>query len=138
MLDVAWSLFEVRMLRDPTADPNLAWTAITGRYLHIAAHPEESWWAIRSQLVTDPGYMINYGLGALMTAEIRAKTVESIGSFDAGNPLWFAWISAQLLRFGAERDVTDLMHQFLGHDVSPTPLISEISSIAGSDGKPRK
>jgi len=138
MLDVAWSLFEVRMLRDPAADPNRLWSDICRRYLNIVPHPEIAWWAIRSQLVSDPGYMINYGLGALMTAEIRAKTESSIGSFDAGNPRWFEWTSEHLLRFGAQVEVTGLMRQFLGHPVSPSALIADIRSIDGSDGKPRR
>jgi len=29
MLDVAWALFELRMLRGPTQDPNVVWTEIT-------------------------------------------------------------------------------------------------------------
>ncbi|MGP0086207.1 MAG: hypothetical protein ACLP0B_21700, partial [Steroidobacteraceae bacterium] len=57
MLDVAWGLFELRMLRDPSADPNAVWTDITTRYLNIVPHPELSWWAMRVQLVRWPGYM---------------------------------------------------------------------------------
>ena len=74
MLDVAWGLFELRMLRDPSADPNAVWTDITARYLNIVPHPEISWWAMRVQLVRWPGYMINYGLGAVLTADIRQRT----------------------------------------------------------------
>jgi len=40
MLDVAWALFDLRMLRDPDADPNLVWTDITHRYLGVKRHPE--------------------------------------------------------------------------------------------------
>ncbi len=132
MLDVAWSLFELRMLRAPATDPNVLWTEITQRYLGIAPHPELSWWAVRSQLVTDPGYMINYGLGALMTAEIRAKTAAAIGPFDVGNPRWYSWTSANLLRFGAEVEVTELMRRFLGHAVTPAALRKDIASIGES------
>jgi hypothetical protein len=32
MLDVAWSLFECRMLRNPAADPNAVWTEIIRRF----------------------------------------------------------------------------------------------------------
>ena len=88
--------------------------------------------------MTDPGYMINYGLGALMTAEIRAKTRDSIGGFDAGNARWFEWTSEHLLRFGAELDIADLMRQFLGHPVSPKPLVEDIGSLSRSDGRPRR
>ncbi len=104
MLDVAWSLFEMRMLRDPGADPNAVWTDITSRYLRIVPHPELPWWAMRVQLASDPGYMVNYGLGAVLTAEMRARTSEAIGPFDAGNPAWYGWLSERLLRFGSERD----------------------------------
>lgn len=130
MLDVAWSLFELRLLRAPTTDPNLLWTEITHRYLGITPHPELAWWAMRSQLVTDPGYMINYGLGALITAEIRAKTAVAIGRFDAGNPRWYDWTSQNLLRFGADPSVTDLLRAFLGHPVTPAALTADIGSIA--------
>jgi len=71
MLDVAWALFEARMLRNPALDPNAVWTQITHRYLHIVPHPELSWWAVRGQLVHLPGYMVNYGLGAVLTADLR-------------------------------------------------------------------
>src|SRR5262249_623065 len=62
MLDVAWALFDLRMLRNPDADPNVVWTEITGRYLHVRAHADLGWWAVRVQLVSEPGYMVNYGL----------------------------------------------------------------------------
>jgi hypothetical protein len=101
MLDVAWSLFEVRMLVDPSGDPNAVWTDITSRYLNIIPHPELSWWALRVQLVRWPGYMINYGLGAMLTADIRQRIRDAIGPFDTGNLHWYPWISAHLLRFGS-------------------------------------
>ena len=129
MLDVAWSLFELRLLRAPATDPNRLWTEITQHYLGIVPHPELSWWAMRSQLVTDPGYMINYGLGALITAEIRAKTADAIGPIDAGNPRWYPWISANLLRFGGDPDITALLRRFLGHAVTPAALTDDIASI---------
>jgi hypothetical protein len=132
MLDVAWSLFELRMLREPATDPNLLWTDITHRYLGIVPHPELSWWAMRSQLVTDPGYMINYGLGALITAEVRAKTTAAIGSIDAGNARWYPWISANLLRFGGDPDTPKLLRRFLGHAVTPAALTADIASIGAA------
>mgnify|MGYP002682212621 CR=1 FL=1 len=79
ILDVTWSLFELRLLRDPSSDPNLVWTEITSHFLHIEPHPEMPWWAMRVQLGGSPGYMVNYGLGAVLTAEIRKRTAEAIG-----------------------------------------------------------
>ena len=126
MLDVAWALFEMRMLRDPRADPNAVWTDITSRYLRIVPHPELPWWALRVQLVSDPGYMVNYGLGAVLTAEMRSRTVEAIGPFDAGNREWYGWLSERLLRFGSERDTESLMTGLLGRAVSPDALLRQI------------
>ncbi|MBL8960185.1 MAG: hypothetical protein JNJ98_10050, partial [Gemmatimonadetes bacterium] len=79
MMDVAWALFELRMHADPMRDPNQEWTAITQRYLHIAPHPEWSWWAMRGQLIESPGYMMNYALGAMVAADVRARLREVVG-----------------------------------------------------------
>jgi len=129
MLDVAWSLFELRMLRAPESDPNQVWTDITREYLHIKPHPELSWWAVRVQLVSRPGYMVNYGLGAVLTAEMRKATAKAIGSFDTGNPQWYAWTSERLLRFGSEKSAKKLMDDLLGRPLSPNALLAEIKRI---------
>jgi hypothetical protein len=129
MLDVAWSLFEIRMLRDPASDPNAVWTDITSQYLHIVPHPEVPWWAVRVQLVSRPGYMVNYGLGAVLTAEIRKRTSEAIGVFDAGNVRWYVWSSEQMLRYGSERSAKALMQSLLGRPPSPEAVLSQIRRI---------
>jgi hypothetical protein len=129
MLDVAWSLFEIRMLRDPASDPNAVWTDITSQYLHIVPHPEVPWWAVRVQLVSRPGYMVNYGLGAVLTAEIRKRTSEAIGEFDAGNARWYVWSSEQMLRYGSERSAKALMQSLLGRPPSPEAVLSQIRRI---------
>ena len=129
MLDVAWGLFELRMLRDPDADPNVVWTDITSRYLHVLPHPELPWWALRVQLVDMPGYMINYGLGAVLTADLRRRTREAIGPFDAGNPRWYAWTTQALLRHGASIATPELLRTFLGRPVSPDALLAELARL---------
>ncbi len=129
MLDVAWSLYELRMLHDPAQDPNALWTDITREYLRIKPHPEAAWWAVRVQLVSRPGYMINYGLGSVLTAEMRRATAEAIGSFDAGNPKWHAWTADQLLRYGSEKTAKQLMDEMLGRPLSPAALLAEIHRI---------
>jgi hypothetical protein len=126
MLDVAWALFELRMLRDPAADPNAVWTDITSRYLRVVPHPEIPWWAVRVQLVGTPGYMVNYGLGAVLTAEMRARTIEAVGPFDAGNGAWYGWLGDRLLEFGSERDTRSLMQALLGRPVSPEALLRQV------------
>ena len=134
MLDVAWALFECRMLRTPAADPNAVWTDIANRYLHIVRHPEISWWAIRGQLVQMPGYMVNYGLGSVLTADIRQHTREALGPFETGNPRWYSWTSERLLRFGEELDTSTLLKQFLGRPVSPQALLDQIRRVAPRQG----
>ena len=129
MLDVAWSLFELRIFRTPTTDPNALWTEITSRYLHIVPHPELSWWAVRVQLADLPGYMVNYGLGAILTAEMRQHISRALGAFDAGNPRWYGWLSQHLLRYGSERDTRTLMQDFLGRPVSPQAFLEQIHRL---------
>jgi hypothetical protein len=129
-LEVTWALFEARMLRHPEADPNAVWTDITSRYLNIVPHPELSWWAQRVQLVTSPGFMINYGLGAVLTAEMRARIAAGIGPFDAGNTRWYPWVTAHLLQQGAEIDTRRLMQALLGRPVSPQALIDDIRRLS--------
>ena len=129
VLDVAWSLFEVRMFRDPTTDPNALWTEITSRYLHIIPHPEYSWWAMRVQLADLPGYMVNYGFGAILTAEMRQQISRALGPFDTGDRRWYGWLSDHLLRYGSERDTRTLLRDFLGHPVSPQPLLDQMHRL---------
>jgi hypothetical protein len=129
VLDVAWSLFELRMFRAPSTDPNALWTEITSRYLHIVPHPELSWWAVRVQLADIPGYMVNYGLGAVLTAEMRQRISKALGAFDTGDSRWYGWLSEQLLRYGSERDTHTLMQNFLGRPVSPQALLEQIHRL---------
>lgn len=129
-LDLAWGLFEIRMSRDPSQDPNSVWTEITHRYLGVAPHPELSWWAVRVQLVELPGYMIHYALGAFATADMRARIKADIGDFDSGNPRWYAYVSERLFRHGGERPPADLLRAFLGRPVSPDALIANLRRAA--------
>ena len=132
VLDAAWSLFELRMLRNPASDPNKIWTDITEHYLHIVPHPELSWWAVRVQLVDIPGYMVNYGLGSVVTADIRQREKQVIGPTAAGNPRWYSWISENLLQSGEEQETSALLKQFLGRPVSAEPLLDQIRRIKPS------
>jgi Zn-dependent M32 family carboxypeptidase len=117
----------------PTADPNLVWTDITREYLHVVPHPDLPWWALRVQLAGNPGYMVNYGLGALVTAEIRAQTTAAIGAFDAGNPRWYPWLSERVLRFGSELDSRALLQRMLGRAASPEALLAQLRRCAAAE-----
>ena len=51
LLDMAWALFELRMLRDPAADPNQVWAGLTQDSSTSAPTPTSpggpcgvSWW----------------------------------------------------------------------------------------------
>ncbi len=129
ILDVAWGLFDLRMLRDPAADPNTVWTDITQRYLHVKPHPELAWWAVRVQLVQQPGYMVNYGLGAVITADVRQRIVQQLGPFQEGDSRWFSWISQHLLVGGEEQPTAELLRAFLGRPVSPEALLAQLGRV---------
>jgi hypothetical protein len=129
ILDIAWGLFESRMSRNPASDPNAVWTDITSRYLHIVSHPELSWWAVRGQLVDEPGYMITYALGSFVTADLRAHIRAQIGEFDAGNPRWYNYLAARLYRYGGELEPRVLLRQFLGRPITPEALLADIRKM---------
>jgi hypothetical protein len=126
VLDVAWSLLELEMLRNPSVDPNQVWTRLTSDYLRIRPHPELSWWAMRGQLVDAPGYMMNYAVGALLIAALRAKTIDTHGPFVAGSRSWYGWVSRRLYRFGLERPTREVVEEFLGGPVTPAALLKDM------------
>ena len=126
VMDVAWALFELRMQRDPSLDPNQLWTTLTRDYLRIRPHPELSWWAMRGQLVDAPGYMMNYAAGAMLIAAIRARTRELHGPFTAGDSTWYAWVAPRLFRFGLERPSRQVIEDFLGGPVTPKAILEDM------------
>ena len=138
VLDMAWALFEVRMLRDPRADPNQVWTTLTRDYLRIRGHPELSWWAMRGQLVDAPGYMMNYAAGALLIAAIRDRIRELHGPFVTGDSTWYAWVAPRLYRFGLEKKTEEVVKEFLGGLVTPASLLRDMVRMwTGSPGDRR-
>lgn len=132
VMDMAWALFELRMLRDPTLDPNQVWTELTGEYLHIKPHPEYAWWAVRGQLVEAPGYMMNYAAGAFLAADLRARARELWGEPLPEDPCWYARMSATLFRFGLEKPSREVIEHFLGRPVSPQALMEGLGAASGA------
>jgi hypothetical protein len=130
VLDVAWALFEMRMQRHPEADPNEVWASITREYLKIRSHPELSWWAMRGQLVNVPGYMMNYAVGAILIADIRARTHDVRGAFVKGDSSWYHWVAPRLYRFGLERPTRDVIGEFLGRLPSATALLNDMRRMS--------
>ncbi|MDQ2766408.1 MAG: hypothetical protein M3Y30_04560 [Gemmatimonadota bacterium] len=126
VMDIAWALFEVRMHRDPDADPNVVWAELTSRYLHIVPHPELSWWAMRGQLIDAPGYMANYAIGAIIIADIRARVRELHGDFTTGDPTWYAFMTEHIYRYGLSRSSADVITDFLGRPISPNAILADM------------
>jgi len=127
VLDTAWALFELRMQANPEQDPNSAWTVITQQYLHIRPHPEWSWWAVRGQLVSNPGYMLNYALGAILVADLRARARELFGAQPWGDTSWYGRVAERLYRFGLEHPSRQVIEDFLGRPVTPDALLRELA-----------
>jgi hypothetical protein len=125
-LDVAWSLFELRVYADPAADPDAVWNEIAARYLHVRPEPGLSWWARRGQLVESPGYMLNYGLGAILAADMRQRARELRGSPGGPDAAYYEWIAERLFRFGRERSSADVLKDFLGRQPDPRALLADI------------
>jgi len=131
MLDVAWALFELRMYRAPETDPNTLWTELTERYLHIAPHPDRSWWAMRGQLIDAPGYMTNYALGAIIIADIRQRMHQARGPMTARDSTWYDWVAPRLYRFGLERPSREVIESFLGRPVAVDALLKDLGRMEG-------
>lgn len=145
VMDVAWALFERRMLRDPGADPNAVWTTLTRDYLRIRPHPELAWWAMRGQLVDAPGYMMNYAAGAILIAAIRERARALHGPFTAGDTTWYGWVAPRLYRWGLERPTREVVQEFLGGPVTPAAMLRDMrrmrptaapTSAAGPESRP--
>ena len=129
MMDVAWALFELRIHHDASRDPNVVWADITERYLGIAPHPEWSWWAMRGQLVNSPGYMMNYALGAMLVADVRAKVAERKGGFLKGGPKLYEWLSDELYRHGRSKPSREVIEAFLGTAVGPGAIVRDVTRM---------
>ena len=129
MLDMAWALFELRVHRTAEADPNRVSADITSTYLGIRPHPEWSWWALRGQLVEDPGYLINYALGAFMVADIRARVLTLRGPGAWTDPGTYNLLARRLFQDGLARPSRQVLEQFLGRPLSPDPLLADLARL---------
>jgi hypothetical protein len=130
-LDAALALLEIRLHTDPDRPANDAWTEITATFLGISPHPEWSWWAIRGQLVQQPGYMANYAVGAVLAADLRTAIRSARGDTIDGDAGWYPWVSERLFRFGRERSARDVLHGVLGRAPSADALLGEIARARG-------
>jgi hypothetical protein len=84
---------------------------------------------MRGQLVDSPGYMMNYAVGAILIAALRARTVERHGPWLLGDRTWYPWVSRMLFRYGLERSTRDLVEEFLGGRVTPAALLEDMGRM---------
>ncbi len=129
MLDAAWSLFEIRMHRAPDADPNTVWSDITSHYLHVRPHPERSWWAMRAQLFDLPGYMLNYAMGAIVVADVRATLMKRHGRWLTGDALWYPRAVDALYRYGREVPARTVLERVLGRRPRADALTADLARM---------
>jgi hypothetical protein len=130
VFDMAWALFEIRVHREPGADPNAIWTAITGEYLKVRPHPEWSWWAMRGQLIDGPGYLINYALGAFVVADLRQAIRRARAPAPWSDPTLYDWLSRHLYRYGLERGSRQVLEETLGRPMRPDALFRDLERMA--------
>jgi hypothetical protein len=127
VLDICWALFEIRLHADPEREPNDVWTDLTSTYLGIAPHPEWAWWAMRGQLVQEPGYMVNYAIGPILAADLRATIRAERGDWIHGDPGWYEWVSERIYRWGLERPSGDVVGDVLGRPPDRHALLTELA-----------
>ncbi len=125
-MDACWALFEDRMQQDPSLDPNAVWAELTHRYLRVVPHPELSWWGMRGQLIGAPSYLMNYALGAFITADVRDRIRALHGAFTLGDATWYDFVRDRIYRFGLERSSLAVMEEFLGRPLSADPLLARV------------
>jgi hypothetical protein len=71
--------------------------------------------------------MLNYALGAFLTAQLRARIRELRGPWTDGDPGWYPWVRERLLRWGQERPTSEVVGEFLGGPVRPEPLLADLA-----------
>jgi Zn-dependent M32 family carboxypeptidase len=89
---------------------------------------------MRGQLVSDPGYMMNYALGAMVAADVRARVQERRGGFLRGGPRLYDWLADELYRYGRARPAREVLRGFLGRGVGPEGIVRELSRLGGGAG----
>jgi hypothetical protein len=126
LLEACWSLFEIELHRSPDRRPNDVWAEVVADGLGLEPHPEWSWWAVRGQLIDQPGFLANYVLSAISAAALRAAIRTERGDWSTGDPGWYAFLSERLLRFGAERPPADLIADLLGGPLTDEPMLADL------------
>ena len=88
---------------------------------------------MRVQLAGNPGLHGELRPGRRAHGGDARAHGRATGTFDAGNPRWYGWLSDRLLRFGSERDTRSLLQDLLGRPLSPDALLRQIERCRVSD-----
>jgi hypothetical protein len=126
LLEACWSLFEIELHRSPDRRPNDVWAEVVADGLGLEPHPEWSWWAVRGQLIDQPGFLANYVLSAISAAALRAAIRAQRGDWSTGDPGWYPFVAERLLRFGAERAPAELIADLLGGPLTDEPMLADL------------
>ena len=78
--------------------------------------------------------MVNYGLGAIVTADLRARLGELRGDWFGGDPGWYEAVSSAIYRWGWKREPAVVLREFLGRPVSPDAILADLRRVAASSG----
>jgi Zn-dependent M32 family carboxypeptidase len=82
---------------------------------------------MRGQLIDSPGYMLNYALGAMVAADVRARIREQRGGFTSPNPGLYDRLARGLYRFGREKSSREVLEDFLGRPLSARALLEDLA-----------
>ena len=70
--------------------------------------------------------MLNYALGAILIADLRARTRELFGDQPWGDTTWYGRVAERLFRFGLERPSRQVIEDYLGRTISPDALLRDL------------
>ena len=84
---------------------------------------------MRGQLVESPGYLVNYALGAFLTADIRARIRDRRGPLVDAGPTTWSFLVDGLYRDGAARPAGAVLQEFLGRDLTPDALFADFGRM---------
>jgi Zn-dependent M32 family carboxypeptidase len=87
---------------------------------------------MRGQLVQEPGYMVNYAIGAILAADLRATIRAERGDWVRGEPGWYEWVSERIYRWGLERSSGDILRGVLGRPPDHHALLAELARIGSA------
>jgi hypothetical protein len=73
--------------------------------------------------------MMNYAVGAMLIAALRARAVERHGPWLSGDRDWYRRVSRALFRWGLERPTRQVVEEFLGGPVTPRALLDDMARM---------